>query len=295
MIGLFIFLTTGLAILWIAGVLLVVWIITHPTRRTYAGAVARGRPGEPSELPDGPAFEAWTFSSRGLSLPVWDIRGQRRDGPTVIMTHGWGDSRLGGLVRAPAVLPHCSRLVLWDLPGHGEAPGLCRLGTSEVDDLCALIERVGGTNIVLMGWSLGAGTCIAAAARQPGLIKAIIAETPYRLARTPAANVARSIGLPTAALMPPGFAVLRVLLGRGILSSAFDRAKLASSLRIPVLVIHGTEDEICPIQDGRDIAAACHAEMIEVTGGRHNDLWSNPLSVALLTTRVGETLRSCGP
>lgn len=278
--------------LWIAGIAFAMRIIRRPSRRTYAGAVARGRPGEPSELPESPAFESWTHKSRGRELPVWDINGKLSEGPVVIVTHGWGDSRIGGLVRAPAVLPHCSRLVLWDLPGHGEAPGTCDLGVGEVEDLCALIDRVGAKNIVLLGWSLGAGTCIAAAGRTPDAVRGIILETPYRLARTPATNVARGVGLAVAPLMGPVFVLLRLLLGRGISDKEFDRAKLAARLRIPALVIHGTEDQVSPIEDGREIAAVCGAELVEVAGGGHNDLWSNPASVALLTARVGEALRA---
>lgn len=280
MIGLLILLLTGFAILWIAGVAFVAWILTHPVRRTYAGAVSRGRPGDPSELPGRPRkFEQWTLESRGLNLPVWEITGEQPSGPVVILTHGWGDSRIGGLIRLGPLLPLASRIILWDLPGHGEAPGISKLGTDEVDDLLALIERVRPERLLLYGWSLGAGVSLAAASRinAPVQLLGVIAESPYALAQTPALRVARSRGLPASMLIVPAFLILRTVIGRGLMPRAFDRRRSASKVRSPVLVIHGDADEISPIQDGREIAAACSGTLVEIPGGGHNDLWSVPL------------------
>src|SRR5438105_2541012 len=100
-------------------------MLTHPARRTYASAVARGKPGDPSELGAALEFSAWGLKTGGLELPVWDIRGEREDGPVVVLTHGWGDSRIGALARLGAVAATASRVVAWDMRGHGEAPGIC--------------------------------------------------------------------------------------------------------------------------------------------------------------------------
>ncbi len=278
--GLLILLLTGLATLWLAGVAFVAWILTHPVRRTYAGAVSRGRPGDPSELPGSPRkFESWTLESRGLRLPVWEVTGDQPSGPVVILTHGWGDSRVGGLIRLEPFLLGASRVILWDLPGHGEAEGFSKLGTAEVDDLLALIERVGPERLLLYGWSLGAGIALAAAPRvvAPVQLAGIIAESPYALAQTPALRVARARGLPASTLIAPAFLVLRMVLGSGLSSRAFDRRGAAAKVRAPVLVIHGEADEISPVEDGRQIAAACNGTLLELPGGGHNDLWSIPL------------------
>src|SRR5262249_23566921 len=141
--------------------------LQHPPRRGYAYAVARSAPGDPSELATPAPFETWTFQPPGVPGPiaVWDIRGASPDGPTVIVTHGWGESRVLSLARVPAMLGTAGRLILWDLPGHGDSPGMCRLGTQEVDALRTLIERAQGpAPLVLYGSSLGGGVSIAAAA-----------------------------------------------------------------------------------------------------------------------------------
>lgn len=246
MTGLLILLATGLALCWASAVVYVAWMLTHPPRRTYASAVARGRPGEPSELVPARRFESWTFKSRRLEFPVWEIEGDDAAGPAVILTHGWADSRIGGLVRVPAIAGAASRVILWDLRGHGEAPGVCRLGTAEVEDLEALVELVKGqrgrgaegrsdgasrhqgvgassrdaetaASVVLYGWSLGAGVSIVVAARQgrDGRIAGVIAESPYRVPATPARNVLRARGLPHRGVLEPALWMVGVLLGVG--------------------------------------------------------------------------------
>lgn len=284
--GLAILLAIGLAVLWTAGVVLSAWALLHPPRRTYSAAVARGRAGDPSELSEGArAFDTWELECRGRRLPVWDVKGDDAGGPVVVLTHGWGDSRIGGLVRLPALLPVASRVLLWDMPGHGEAPGVCGLGVGEVQDLIALLDRVAGQRVVLMGWSLGAGVSIAAAARTK-LVSGVIAEAPYRLARTPATNVIRSRGLPASIIMPVVFAMAPAVVGGGIRARRFDRCRHAAGLACPLLVIHGSDDAVCPCVDGREIAAAGRGEMIEVAGAGHNDLWTDESNAARCAAAV---------
>lgn len=302
MSGFLLLLAAGLAVFWTATVVYVAWMLSHPPRRTYAAAVARGRPGDPAEL--GVTFETWSFHSRVADLPVWDIPGREPTGPVVILTHGWADSRIGGLLRVPALLPVVSRIILWDLPGHGEAPGVCRLGTAEVDDLTALLDAVAPASspappIVLWGWSLGAGVSLVIAARE-ARVAGVIAESPYRVAPTPARNVLRARALPHTLNLRPALAALAtafrapaLIAGpaaadrRGAPSRIFDRAWHAARVRAPLLVLHGTRDEVCPIDDARAIArAAPRGSLTEIPGGRHNDLWTDPGLIVQCTAAV---------
>ena len=165
-LGLVQLLALGLAVYLIALIWHTMRRLTHPPRRTYAHAIARGRPGDPGEALDGRGFESWTLKSRGLDLPVWDVPGDQPDGPVVIMLHGWGDGRVGALTRLPAIVPLASRILMPDLPGNGEAPGICSLGTRESEDLGVLIERVqdDAHRLIVFGWSMGAGIAIQAGA-----------------------------------------------------------------------------------------------------------------------------------
>jgi fermentation-respiration switch protein FrsA (DUF1100 family) len=56
----------------------------------------------------------------------------------------------------------------------------------------------------------------------------------------------------------------------------FDSASRIGGLRAPLLVIHGTADEIAPFSLGRELfdRAPGRKEFVTIEGGGHNDLWA---------------------
>lgn len=294
--GLVLILLSGLVIAWGLVVGLTAIMLARPRRRGYSYALARGLPGEPGELvlESGRRVEhtAWSFRSRGVDLPVWDIAGHEPRGPVVIITHGWSDSRVVMLSRVPTMLAHASRVLLWDLPAHGEAPGKCTLGVREPDDLRALIAHVGGTTpVVLYGFSMGAGTSLAAGRAQSAPpIAAIIAEAPYRVARTPAERVLELRALPHRVTLVPAL----MLLGQH--PPKFDRASDAKEIpgSTRVIVVHSPSDEVCPVEDGREIAAAAASgEFVELPPVAHARAWIEPESKETLRGVVARVLANC--
>lgn len=296
MTGFIALLAIGLAILWLLGVITTAWRLTHPNRRTYAFMLRRGLPGDPGELPGEPrAFTNWTLTSRGRELPVWDIKGDDPAGPPVILTHGWGNSRYDALLRLAPFLPRVSRVIMWDQPGHGDAPGTCDLGVGEAQDLAALIERIDADRVVLFGWSLGAGVSIAAAASKPERIVAVLAQAPYRLAYTPAKGVLSEAALPWRATLWPAMMLIGLVRRRKLTWAGqwpcFDRAAYAAKLNAPLLVIHGEQDRVCPLEDGRSIAeSAPDGRLVVLPGAAHNGLWANPETKAALEREIGAFL-----
>lgn len=287
------------------------WRLTHPPRRTFGVAVAQGRPTDPSKLTSVAGspreFESWTIRADGRELPVWDVHGENQNGPVLVLTHGWGDSRLGGLSRAHALLPHVARCVLWDMPGHGDAEGVCGLGVSEVAALRVLIdtifERHGpSAKIVLFGWSLGAGVSLAVGAWMASQsqwrekMNGVICESPYCVPRTPARAVFLMQGLPVRWSLDVALAIIGLWnrVGVGFASGysraasdseisrdigEFDRASIAAKLGekgVSVLVLHGTNDTTCPIADGEAIAHAAKGKMVSIAGAGHFGLWTDP-------------------
>ena len=121
---------------------------------------------------------------------------------------------------------------------------------------------------MLFGWSLGAGVSIAAAAECERVV-GVIAESPYRLAATPAGNVLQARSMPWRVNLP---LALR-LVGSEAEWRGFDRCDVAARLRVPLLVIHGEADVVSPIEDGRAIAAAGRGEFVPLVAG-HNDVWT---------------------
>lgn len=295
-------LTLGLAIAVWASTWLIVRRLRHPPRRTTAWALAKGRPSDPSELARPLAFEEWTLevtrgAFTGLRLPVWDIKGGDPTAPTLILTPGWGDSRLGSLARAERLAAHCARLLLWDPPGEGEAPGRCRLGLSEHEPLGELLDRACAADerIVLYGASLGGGSSIVLAGEraEDARIVGVVAESPYRLPRTPAVNVLRLAGMPWRVQAPLAYWWMGVRLGVGPGWRGFDRAAHASKVRAPLLVLHGSLDAISPLEDGEAIAnAAAQGRMEIIEGAGHNDLWTDPAFAEASERAVVVFLRS---
>ncbi len=290
LIGLALLLLIGLTLALSLGVVLTVRTLRRPPRRAYAWAVAKNRPGDPSELsrPEGServAYESWTLASPAGELPVWDITGAEPSGPVIIATHGWGESRIVALSRIGHLLPLASRIVAWDLPGHGDAPGATSLGAREHQDLLRLIERVRKTTerpIVLYGSSLGAGVAIAASAEADEPLP-VIAEAPYCVPFTPARNVLRQAGYPYRATLPLAMAYLGLrLAGTPAWLSprsriAFDRAALASRMDAPLLVVEGEHDAVSPVEDARRIAEhAPDGTLALIEGAGHLDLWEPP-------------------
>ncbi|NRA58447.1 MAG: alpha/beta hydrolase [Phycisphaerales bacterium] len=282
MIGLLALLAVGGGLYWLVLVGWTVHALRKPPRQTYAAAVSRSRAGEPSELDDSREFTTWNLQSQGRGLVAWDIPGDVRDGPVAIVTHGWGSGKVNTLVRVPTLVRLCSRVVLWDQPGHGESRGACSLGVLERQDLLAIIERVGNDRpIVLIGSSMGAGVSIAAASESED-VALVIAEAPYRVPPTPARNVMRRRHAPiTLNLLPAlswiGLVSTRRWTGPSLTISPdqpFDRAAIAAGLNCPLVVIHGDLDETCPLEDGREIAEACpKGRFVEIPGGTHQNLW----------------------
>lgn len=301
MVPFLLLLTTGLAIS-LVGVSWFIWHrLRHPPRKTYASAIARGLPGDPSELDKPRLYEAYELDlgEHARRAPVWSIDGDDPAGPVVIATPGWGDSRIGVLVRlgssrAFGLAVAARRVIVWDPPGQGDAAGLCSLGVREPGMIGELIEHARAsdpeTPIVLFGSSLGAGASVVAASMhdEGRAVAGVIAEAPYRLPITPARNVIGLSGYPTFTLGVIYRLLACRLTGRPGLhwprahsGLPFDRAVHAAGLRCPLLVLHGTADAVSPPADGRDIAASApESELCEISGAGHNDLWTNPAFAA---------------
>jgi len=293
MLGLVIFLTIGLVLAYAIAVWVVVRRISFPPRKTAAWALAKNRPSDPAELDSPLAFRAFDLElpmkGKVRPYPAWEIDGRREAGPVVIVTPGWGDSRIGALVRIDSIADHASKIIAWDPPGHGDSPGGPGRGwwTKGVREPAMLLHiademrEAFGKPCVLFGSSAGGGVSVAAAAldavreESERSVLGVIAEAPYRLAWVPARNVIRLSGYPWAINGPLAFAIMGIIEGVGPGWKGFDRAQLAGCVRVPTLVIHGSADAVCPLADGEAIANAADGKLVTIDGAGHNDLWTS--------------------
>jgi pimeloyl-ACP methyl ester carboxylesterase len=252
--------------------------LRRPPRRTYAWAVSKGVPGDPGELDEPLAFTDQTLTLAGREVCVWEITGLDPDGPAVVLTHGWGESRVHALARARAAAAHASRVLAWDLPGHGDSPGPTTLGIIEPRCLAELVRaQPDDAPIVLWGWSLGVEVSLRAA---PALhaagcpLRGLVLESGYARGVTPARNVLRAVGMPSGFTLDLALAAIGTAGGQP--RHRFrDLTEIAALSRgTPALVLHGEGDTISPIEDGRSLARALNGEFEELPGTGHSDLWT---------------------
>ncbi|MEM7754187.1 MAG: alpha/beta hydrolase [Planctomycetota bacterium] len=282
----------GLALFFGSLVLLIAHRLTHPPRRTYGWAVAKNRPGTPGELDEPVAFEERTERHAGRSILLWEIEGLRAGGPVIVLTHGWGESRIHALDRLSTARAAASRVIAWDMPGHGDSPGRTSLGSREAAALCSLARSVRtDRTVVLWGWSLGAEVTLRAAAalqRTGTGVDAVVIESAFRKGTTPARAVMRGAGYPGGRTLDTALLLVGALGAR-----PFDRfgdlVRTATAISgTPILAVHGAHDTVSPIADGRAIAEATGGEIAEFNAG-HSDLWTGAHADAV-GDRVGRFL-----
>jgi len=240
----------------------------RPQRRTAAYAVARGLPCDPADA--GLGFEPWTLDRpHGVRLAVWDVApctGEPAENRvfTVVFVHGWGQSKIDMLARHSPYDSFARRMIFYDLRGHGESSGLCRLGSGEdVDDLLELLNRVGDREYLLVGHSMGAVVSIHAAARDRDAsrnqVRGIVCYGAYTSTLIPLANRLKALRQPSLILPDLALLLLRCIGIRDVRTRTW-----AAALDIPVLFIQGGRDRITPMEDVQAIAAAAADARLEI-------------------------------
>lgn len=281
--GLLVLLAVAVGVVIVLGTAALSYLLARPPRLTLGRAMAMGLPTEPAEVDL--TGESRTFDvTRRTRVPAFVLEGHAPDGPTVVMLHGLLESRYASLARAPVLADHAARLVLPDLRGHGESSrSLGYGGTVEVDDTLAQIEQLDAEgDLVLHGFSLGAGTAIAtgarlseAAARGDRELKrwrltGVIAEGAYRYWTTPLREFLWFYRVPPWPFVP----LLRLIhepLNAGL--RRYDRARDAAKLNVPLRMLHGADDWLCDVAHARAIAdAADDGRLIEMPKATHMDI-----------------------
>ncbi|MGW8265987.1 MAG: alpha/beta hydrolase [Longimicrobiales bacterium] len=226
--------------------------------------ILAGVDGEPLRLrtSDGVSIQAWWYPA-SRAEPGADLEGapSALEPPAVLFLHGnAGDISHRTPIARGLLQEGCSVLLL-EYRGYGGSGGSPSEKGLTLDALAGyefLSGRLGGSrSIVVFGRSMGGAVAARLAATRPtgGLVLESAFTSLEAMART---------------LYPflPGI-LFRRLRGR------FDTLSSLREVKVPILVVHGTRDEIVPLRMGRALyeAAGAAGEWFEVSEAGHNDVF----------------------
>ncbi|MCC7366972.1 MAG: alpha/beta fold hydrolase [Chloroflexi bacterium] len=190
----------------------------------------------------------------GVRLHSWVFRSPESVG-SVIVLHGHGGNKHTVLPLARMLYPRYNVLLL-DHRGHGDSDGLrTTIGYEERLDVHAAVEYLleqGLGPVGIYGMSMGGATAILAAA-EDRRISAVVADSPYARLRWAVGQVARLRGYP--GFIAPGIAWIGCFATAFHLRNSmasFDPVEVVDQIAPrPLLLMHGTDDEIIPVVSAR--------------------------------------------
>ncbi|MBO6755219.1 MAG: alpha/beta hydrolase [Roseibium sp.] len=193
----------------------------------------------------------------GTVLTVWHAEPEAAGHPTVLYFHGQGGNLSNRANRYRRIVDSGFGLFAPSYRGYAGSDG----APSEeafVADGVELFDRLTGQGrqVIVHGESLGSGVAAAVAAARPEA-ELVVLEAPYTAVVDIAA--AQYPWLPVEAMIKDPF---------------LTRERIAD-IKAPVLIVHGTNDRIIPVEHGRALyQLADDPKRLEIfAGAGHGDLW----------------------
>ena len=219
----------------------------------------------PSVYPDGywdyadslQAQDVQLVASDGTALHAWFVATDMRPAiARTIFLHGNAGNLTHRIAHIESITKAGSDILIVDYRGYGKSAGSPSESEIYLDGLAAydwLVDQYGDrTPIICHGESLGTAVATDLATRRP--CAGLVLEAPLSSRAAVAALVVPLVG---------------PLLARG-----FETARKIRMVESPVLMIHGSNDQIIPQDLGRAVfdAASEPKEFWDVEGAGHNDI-----------------------
>ena len=201
------------------------------------------------DRPDwGEILDAQIPAVDGGSLEVWKIKpdGQRSRG-TVVLAHGWGRNRDRMVARARSFGRWGYTTVIHSARDHGKSsPRRFMNAMKFCEDIEAVLNWV-EEPVVLYGHSAGAGGAIIAAGRNPAKIKLLFLEACYADTKEALLSLYRWVNPFFGIIFGPMILCwMNLFYGNKLATVSPER--LAPTLKMPVMLIHGENDRRFPLQ-----------------------------------------------
>lgn len=247
--------------------------------------------------PKAPAMAVWTsqpaireaveFTAKdGSHIRGWLYRSKQTDGsdpvaarPFVLFFYGSNEDLVHEEARLAWLRDSLHvNAVCFDFPGYGFSTGRVKVkATRDIaleeydfvrDHLAAQGSESAGVPpaIVTYGWSIGTGLAVHVASQRP--VSGVILQAPPASADEMAAWSSKHD--------VPRFAhgLVKVTVDAEV-QPIYENVKEIAEVPSPLLVVQGTEDDVVPIAQGREVFAASPAKQkrfVEVPGAHHSDL-----------------------
>jgi pimeloyl-ACP methyl ester carboxylesterase len=256
-----------------------------PQSGTAAQLDSRSYRSDPSAV--GLPFEEVTFEGELGDYPAWFVPGSGTS--WVILVHGNSLTREDALRMLPIVAGEGYPALVVSYrndPGAPEDPsGKLRYGATEWRDLEAAVRYAldaGASDVVLVGFSMG-GAIVASFLERSALageVRAAILEAPMLdFGRTVDLNASREelplLGIPVPSSLT---SVARWMAGIrfGVDWGELDYLSRADELDVPILLIHGVDDEDVPIDTSEALAEARPdlVTFVRVADAAHMEAWN---------------------
>lgn len=245
----------------------------------------------PADEPDavGLAWEDVVVPARdGVHVHGWWIPAGPDPAPGVVLIHGWESSRDRTLPHAQVLHAIGMHVLTIDVRGHGaNGPEALPMSVGEYaadtrGAVAWLRARPDVTRIGVLGHSMGAAGSLVATAQDPAIdavISVAAPASPYRLTRQTFRLA--NLPIPSPLAWPLAWLTTRVYLRpRGHRVDEISASAAVRAIRVPVLLVHGTDDGVVPVTDLDRLARARRAvrpesvtETLVVGGGRHSWLY----------------------
>ncbi len=225
------------------------------------------------------AYENASFKTAdGLTLRGWYIPAARPAEKTVILLHGYPADK-GDILPALAFLHEDFNLLLFDFRYLGESEGsYSSAGAKEVEDLLAAIRFLkakGIKEVGVWGFSMGGAVALMALEKAPE-IRAVVSESSYASLAQMALSLLRIplLNYPVAYLVG-----LWAKIFLGIDLRDVSPAQRIRHTRVPILLIHSSDDAVIPFSHAQSLQQALgenpHAEFWFHNGFGHGELGSD--------------------
>lgn len=259
-----------LAAVYLATTFAIAWLSVHPMRTPIFLS--------PESF--GVAQQSVEFQSAGRRLRGWWLEAPEAR-LVAVLAHGYVMNRAELTPVAAALSKRGVTCLLLDFRAHGKSEGLkCGLGWSERADVSSAVEyarlKAPGAKVVLIGSSMGAAACAFAVAEDPDLADALVLDSAYsRLDRAIAGWWRFLGGKPlAAALWPVPYIAVPIA---GFRPWKVDVAAALKSVAMPVLIIHGEEDNLALPTEALLNQAACGGEVVWLPRSGHTEgRWLHP-------------------